>query len=140
LYISNHLVSWGKSYFYQGIYNFQSITELSLIVFCVDFSSILSMIFAMGDTMSFSVCHWGDISQVIGCGVGKSSDPGVMYLVLGITNFGRHGTWIGVVIFHYLNMLGTKSHSLTRSLWLSSIPTRSESAGAPCLYQGVKEC
>jgi hypothetical protein len=37
-------------------------------------------------------------------------------------------------------MLGTKSHSLTRSLWLSSILTRSESAGAPCLYHGGKEC
>jgi hypothetical protein len=36
-------------------------------------------------------------------------------------------------------MLGTKSHSLIRSLWLSSILTRSESAGAPCLYHGGKE-
>jgi hypothetical protein len=40
--------------------------------------------------------------------------------------------WIG-------HLLGTKSHSLTRSLWLSSILTRSESAGAPCLYHGGKE-
>jgi hypothetical protein len=37
-------------------------------------------------------------------------------------------------------MLGTKSQSLIRLLWLSSIPTRSESAGAPCLYHGGKEC
>jgi hypothetical protein len=37
------------------------------------------------------------------------------------------------------NLLGTKSHSLTRSLWLSSVPTRSESAGAPCLYHSGKE-
>jgi hypothetical protein len=36
-------------------------------------------------------------------------------------------------------LLGPKSHSLTRSLWLSSIPTRSESAGAPCLYHSGKE-
>jgi hypothetical protein len=37
-------------------------------------------------------------------------------------------------------MLGTKSHSLTRSLWFSSIPTRLESAGAPCLYHSGKKC
>jgi hypothetical protein len=38
-----------------------------------------------------------------------------------------------------LFLLGTKSHSLTRSLWLCSIPTRSESEGAPCLYHDGKE-
>jgi hypothetical protein len=35
-------------------------------------------------------------------------------------------------------MLGMKSHSLTSSLWLSSILTRSESADAPRLYHLAK--
>jgi hypothetical protein len=36
-------------------------------------------------------------------------------------------------------ILANKSHSLTRSLWFNSIQTRSQSAGAPCLYLGGKE-
>jgi hypothetical protein len=41
--------------------------------------------------------------------------------------------------FEWSHLLGTESHSLTRSLWLSSITTRSESAGALCLYHDGKE-